>query len=126
MKKLFTTLLVILFAVTGVFAQQQKYYRVQIFTNEKGLQRLSSLGVTIDHGESKKGSWFTSDFSENELGIIKRNGFQYKVLISDVAAYYVARNSEADAVEETPAAPAACATYTRPPWIIYRFKPRPC
>ncbi|HRI22313.1 MAG TPA: M14 family metallopeptidase, partial [Panacibacter sp.] len=114
MKKSLIAFTCLLFAVMGVFAQQQKYYRVQVFANEKGLQRLSSLGVTIDHGESKKGEYFISDFSEEELGIIKRTGFQYKVLINDVSAYYVSRNSINDKTDETTETVAACTTYTTP------------
>ncbi len=99
--------------ITGLFAQQQIYYRVQVFADEKGLQKLASLGVTIDHGESKKGSYFVSDFSENELGIIKRSGFGYKVLINDVSAYYVARSNNED-TETAAGAAAGCTTYTKP------------
>jgi len=114
MRKLFFTLCTLLLAATFTFAQQQKYYRVQVFANEKGLQRLASLGVTVDHGESKKGNWLVSDFSEDELSIIKRNGFQHKILISDVSAYYASRSNNIDETDEATEKAAACATYTKP------------
>ncbi len=121
MKNYFFTLLLFTFFATNTFAQQQKYYRVQLLTNEKGLQRLLASGVTIDHGDFKKGLSFTSDFSENELSIIKHSGIPYKVLIEDVSAYYVSRNNTADQTDETvnEAAQAGCSTYPTPK----NFKP---
>jgi carboxypeptidase T len=111
MKTYLLTLFVLFCFTSKVFAQQPKYYRVQLFTNEKGLQRLSVSGVAIDHGETKKGYWFISDFSEDELMIIKHSKIPYKVLIDDVASYYVNRNNTP---EENIQAAAACATYTTP------------
>ena len=103
--------MIVLFAFSAV--AQQKYYRVQLLTNEKGLQRLSAAGVTIDHGDFIKGSSFTSDFSEAELNTIKQSGVQYKVLINDVSAYYVAHSNDA-ATDKNETAPVTCSTYTKP------------
>ena len=121
MKNYFFTLLLFSFFATNTFAQQQKYYRVQLLTNEKGLQSLQASGVTIDHGDFKKGVSFTSDFSEHELSIIKHSGIPYKVLIEDLSAYYVSRNNTADQTDETvnEAAQAGCSTYPTP----RNFKP---
>ena len=121
MKNYFFTLLLFSFFAPNTFAQQQKYYKVQLLTNEKGLQSLQASGVTIDHGDFKKGISFTSDFSENELSIIKRSGIPYKVLIEDVSAYYVSRNNTADQTDEivNEAAQAGCSTYPTP----RNFKP---
>ena len=103
--------MIVLFAFSAV--AQQKYYRVQLQTNEKGLQRLSAAGVTIDHGDFIKGSSFTSDFSEAELNTIKRSGIQYRILINDVSAYYVAHSNDA-VTDKSEAAPVTCSTYTKP------------
>src|SRR6478672_9514743 len=91
MRKLYLSLYVLLF-VTNTFAQNQKYYRVQIFSDDAGLQHLAIAGIGFDHGEYNKGHWFISDFSERELNIIRHSGYSYKVLIDDVATYYVERN----------------------------------
>ena len=110
MRNYLLTLSVLLFFICDVSAQQSKYYRIKLFTNEKGLKRLSALGVAIDHGETKKGYWFISDFSENELSIIKQSKLPYKILISDVASYYANRNKTVEAIMPL----ATCAPYATP------------
>ncbi len=94
MKKSFLLFCITVFFTTGLFAQVQKYYRIKIFTNDSGLAKLASEGVTIDHGEYKKTQYFISEFSEEEFNIIKQDGFKYQVLINDMAAYYVSRNKD--------------------------------
>lgn len=113
MKKLYLNLLLLLFIVSSAVAQNVKYYRVQIFTNDAGLQRLAAAGVGFDHGEYKKDAWFISEFSGNELNIIKQSGYPYKVLISDMSAYYVSRNNIAE-TEPTEDQPLSCSTYAIP------------
>lgn len=71
---------------------QLNYSRVKIYTNSKGLQQLAELGVTVDHGIHKKDIFFISDFSENEIEILKTNNFQYEILIEDVKKFYRDRN----------------------------------
>ena len=63
--KLFLLTLCLL-TLSAAYAQQ-KYSRVKIFTDSKGLQTLSELGVAVDHGTSKKDIFFISDFSESEI-----------------------------------------------------------
>lgn len=77
----------------GIISQTQKYSRVKIFTDGKGLQKLAQAGVCIDHGDSKKGFFFVSDFSEREINIIKEKGFNYEVQIDDVQKYYNEQNN---------------------------------
>jgi len=103
----------LLLTVTSSFAQSAKYYRVQIFTDDTGLMRLSSQGIGFDHGEYNKGHWFISDFSEHELDVIKHNGYQYKILISDVSSYYVKRNNIPEA-EPLTQMPVTCKAYAAP------------
>jgi len=82
-------------------AQTLKYYRVQIFTDEAGLKQLAVKGVGIDHGEYQKGKYFIAEFSERELDIIKRSHYPFQILISDMAAYYIARSkTDTTAFEE--------------------------
>ena len=69
------------------FAQSQ-YSRARIFANSDELIQLQQAGVTIDHGKHKKGVYFESDFSSNELDIVSSKGIQYEILIEDVKAHY--------------------------------------
>lgn len=61
-------------------------------TDREGLSELASLGVAIDHGITKKNTFFISFFSETEIEVMKDNGFEYEILIEDMKAYYVERN----------------------------------
>lgn len=88
---LFTWLFV--FVTVFLFSQTEKYSRVKIYTDAAGLKRLSGAGVAIDHGECKKGMYFISDFSSEEVGIIKTSGIKYDILIDDVVEHYVQQNS---------------------------------
>ena len=114
MHKYLSLFLILFFAAFAVNAQQQKYYRVQIFTNDRGLQQLAAAGVTIDHGEYVKDVSFSSDFSEKELALIKRSGHKYTVLIEDMAAYYVARNAGEKFETAAASFTTACGTYPVP------------
>ncbi|MFL5753324.1 MAG: M14 family zinc carboxypeptidase, partial [Bacteroidia bacterium] len=76
-------------------AQVQKYHRVRIYTGENGLFNLAELGLSVDHGDLKKGYSFTSDFSDAELALIKRSGLKFETLIADVSGYYAHQNDNA-------------------------------
>ncbi len=85
-----------IFSFFAAFAQQpQTYSRVKIYTGDDGLSRLAEAGVTVDHGECKKGFYFISDFSAAEVAIMKEMGFSYEVLIKDVSDFYVKQNAQA-------------------------------
>ena len=81
----------IFFSLAVHISIAQDYSRVKILANELELQKLSDLGVTIDHGIHKKGYFFISDFSKNELNTMSTYGFQYEVLIEDVEKFYIDR-----------------------------------
>lgn len=73
---------------------QQQYSKVKIYANQAELQHLAESGVAVDHGERKGNIFFISDFSSEELQIIKTSGLDYEVLIDDVKAYYAERNAK--------------------------------
>ena len=91
--KLISTLIAII-GLSLFSAAQQKYSKVKILTDSEGLGQLASLGVAVDHGISKKNTFFISDFSEYEIGIMAANGFNYEILIDDVKAYYAAHSKD--------------------------------
>lgn len=91
--KLFSTLIAII--GLSVFSMaQQKYSKVKILTDSQGLAQLASLGVAVDHGISKENTFFISDFSEHEIGIMNSNGFNYEILVDDVKAYYAEHSQD--------------------------------
>lgn len=70
----------------------QDYARVKIYTDEHGLSQLADMGLAVDHGSRKQGQFFISDFSTDEIGILKTHGFDFEILIPDVKKYYVEQN----------------------------------
>jgi carboxypeptidase T len=112
MKKLFFVLSVLFCA--NVFSQVQKYHRVKIETGKDGLTLLARNGVSIDHGESKKGQWFIGEFSESDVELIKQSGLPYEILIKDMATYYVNRNKESAKISSTVGNCKGCPGYITP------------
>ena len=94
LRLLFSFLLIFIFSPHGYSQKLTKYSRVKVFTNSvpNGLNRLNNLGLATDHGEIKKNVYFISDFSEEELILIKQNGFRYNILIEDVHKHYIDQN----------------------------------
>ena len=93
MKKLFLLVLVV-FTTILTFAQAEKYSKVKIYTDDQGMQKLSSLGLAVDEGIYRKGVFFISDFSQTELNLIRSNGFRTDILVDDVVADYLKKNAE--------------------------------
>jgi carboxypeptidase T len=91
MKKLFTLLFLLPILM---FAQNARYSKVKVYADERGIMQLAELGICVDHGELKKGFWFVSDFSAEELSLIKSAGFKVDILIQDVQAYYENQNTD--------------------------------
>ncbi|GAB4133767.1 MAG: hypothetical protein Fur0041_06260 [Bacteroidia bacterium] len=91
MKKLFTLVAIIL--GLSVFAQNGKWSRVRIYTGENGIPVLAANGITVDHGEYKKGCCLTTDLSSEELAKIVSLGFSYEILIDDVQEHYKNQNA---------------------------------
>ncbi|MFM6933919.1 MAG: M14 family zinc carboxypeptidase [Flavobacteriales bacterium] len=67
----------------------QDYSRLKVFVDDAQLNKLGNLGVAVDHGIRKEGTFFISDFSSAERVIMDQYEFNYEVLIEDVQKYYV-------------------------------------
>lgn len=90
-------LLVILFCVVNVFAQntKEKYQRAKIYYSEtNGLERLEEMGLPVDHGIHKTGVFVISDFSVSEIAKAQNSGYQVEILIADSKAHFISENSK--------------------------------
>jgi len=67
----------------------QDYSRLKVLVDEAQLFKLGNLGVAVDHGIRKEGTFFISDFSRSERTIMDQYEFNYEVLIEDVEQYYI-------------------------------------
>jgi hypothetical protein len=64
------------------------YHRAKINLENKNPLLLLRAGIALDHGNMAIGRFFESDFSEQELSIIQKLGFEYTISIRDVVTYY--------------------------------------
>ena len=55
---------------------------------------LASQGVPLDHGIHKKGVYFESDFSDNDIGVANMFGMKVEILIEDVSTFYKEQNDK--------------------------------
>lgn len=86
-------LLLLIIAIAPTFAFSQKYSKVKVYADQQGLQQLAELGVPVDHGERKQGTFLISDFSEYDIQIMQDNGFSFEILVDDVQDYYLKRSA---------------------------------
>jgi carboxypeptidase T len=75
----------------AAFSQQETYYRVEIQLEENTLQTLGQLGVPVE-GHVRKGVSLTTEIPYSTLVLLQNEGIEYKILIQDVAGYYVNQN----------------------------------
>lgn len=71
MKKI--TLLLAILCLPFIGYNQLLYSKVKIFATNAELAEISSLGVTIDHGDLKSDHWFIADLSELDIQILTDN-----------------------------------------------------
>lgn len=93
MKKFILLTLMVVFSFS-VFSQTEKYSKVKIYADDRGLQQLGNLGLAVDEGIYRKGAFFISDFSQSEIEMIRSHGFSYEILVDDVITEYLKKNAE--------------------------------
>lgn len=93
MKKLLILIIIVLTAI-NTQAQQEKYFKIKILaSNREHFEMLAKKGVTLENLERKPGEFIIGEFSETEIDLIRSTGIPFEILISDVASFYVSRNS---------------------------------
>lgn len=105
------SLLTLLFLSFIFAAQAQDYSRVKINTDQAGIQKLAELGLAVDHGESKPGYFFISDFSTEEIALMRSEGFDVEILIADVKKHYVEQNKNLELTEKNASCPPSTNTF---------------
>ena len=72
---------------------QEIYHKAKIWFNDHSLEELAELGLDIDHGVIKEGTFIISDFAAHQLNTVKNAGYNVEILIEDVSSYYASRNN---------------------------------
>ncbi len=102
MQKLFSLAALLLLFCCLANAQQQKYSRVKVYADKYQTAQLAAMGVAADHGETKRGHWFITDLSADEMNIVKSAGLSFDVLIDDVPLFYLNQNLNLKTTPEQP------------------------
>ena len=88
-------ILVCSMVATFTFSQKApKYSKIKIDLRGQEIHKLVSLGVECDHGERALHKHLINVFSEDELKMIANAGFEWKVIIEDVEAFYQAHGTD--------------------------------
>ncbi len=94
------SVLLLCFIFIGIHAQAQRYSRVKIDLDaEHGIVDLARMGLDVEHGEYRRGKYFTGEFADFELAQIRERGFSTSVLIEDLQAHLKYLNENPQSVE---------------------------
>ena len=80
-------LLLLFFAGGRLFAQQMTYSEVRITTDRAGLAHLAGLGIAADEGYYKKGEYFHTVLSSEELKKVMEAGFPVEMIHRDYTKF---------------------------------------
>ncbi|MFT4697816.1 MAG: carboxypeptidase T [Flavobacteriaceae bacterium] len=93
MKKCVIAVFLFLCIIGNAQNEKEIYQRAKISINHQNdLKTLESLGIPIEHGNHKKGTFVISEFSVSELETVRNAGFLVEVIIEDAAAYFLEQN----------------------------------
>ncbi len=91
--RLSTLLLCALFLFPLILLSQEPYSRATIHLNGHTPGELEAAGIDITHGIWDGKDKFTSEFSREELALLRRAGYSADILIADVQARYLEQNA---------------------------------
>ena len=94
MKKFY--LIIFLLITFTSFSQKNtiKYSKARInYNTPENYNLLVQNGIPFENGKHKKGAFIESDFSSDEINVIKNLGIDVEILIDDVKKFYQERNT---------------------------------
>lgn len=106
MRSIFLFLCLSLFSV-NIGLSQEVYHKAKIWFKPRTLESLAQIGLDVDHGIIKEGTFIISDFSVSQLELAKNEGYTVEILVEDVSSYYATQNTL-----NTSAKNATCPTIT--------------
>lgn len=86
---------ILLFTFLSLFislqAQPTRYSKVRVDLNGQKLSTIASLGIAVDNAQTKTGLFAELQLNENEISLLEEAGFQYEILVADMATFYQER-----------------------------------
>lgn len=93
MKQLITLAALSFLCLTATAQKAEKFSRARInLDHQHTISGLARLGLPVDHGQHKRNSFFTSDFSATEIKQARDAGYKIDILIDDVQKHYRDQN----------------------------------
>jgi hypothetical protein len=88
--------IIFLFLICSItaLAQQAKYSEVRIYIHREGLVQLASLGIAADEGYFDNTGFLITVLSNQELDLLRREGFHFDILHENYPEYIHQRNTE--------------------------------
>ena len=76
---------------------QEKYSEVRIYAKtEADFKKIADADLHIDHANRKAGYYLDAWLSEYEIGLLKKSGVPYEILVDDWLEYYNKRQQNTD------------------------------
>ena len=70
-------------------SNREKYSLVKVFAkNDQDIKSIMKEGLFFDHAESHAGEYLETWLSETEIGLLKKSGVPYQIMIDDFKKYY--------------------------------------
>ncbi|MES2800735.1 MAG: M14 family zinc carboxypeptidase [Bacteroidota bacterium] len=114
MKRISPSAILVAFLLCCNFSIAQKYSKAKLFVSHEQLQMLANAGIAVDHGNSKEGSYFISEFSESELALISEKGVAFEILVDDVIIDFIERNKHQTPLEKNTNCPTGASSGPNP------------
>ncbi len=86
-------IVVVLLLVLGPTYGQQNYSKVKVDLTQHSIREFAALGVEADHGNIRQGRYIINDYSESEIELIKKAGFDVEILVDDVISMYSSQST---------------------------------
>ncbi len=87
-----------LFTTSSIAQSTKLFHRARIDLKGKNISDLNRLGIETDHGILIPKRSLECDYSEYELNLISKAGFEYDILIEDVIKHYQNPNRPSELV----------------------------
>lgn len=99
-------------------AQQRAVHaraRINLSGNPEAVHTLQALGICLDHTDLSPGRSVSGDFSERDLDLARQAGFEVRVEVPDIGAFYAERAALNAGIDKSFGEPGCPGSGTYPP-----------
>lgn len=81
-----------LFLLNLTAFSQEIYSKIKVYANPDEMKVLAEMGVAVDRGDRKSGTFIITDLSQSDVLKVKDLGLNHQILIENVQQFYVDQN----------------------------------